>query len=140
MLYVCHQLKMFKEILRNGGKAIEDEEELLVTMTNDDCLILIQEFFVEPQLERQQEPNFIQLKVFEKMLYNLFYNLTMGIFSPQGLTAFELDYLRAGFKDLAQETKKLKSTIVNAILITVREFTVRSINRSMQRRQSTALN
>jgi hypothetical protein len=55
----------------------------------------------------------------------------MGIFSPQGLTAFELDYLRAGFKDLAQETKKLKSTIVNAILITVREFTVRSINRSM---------
>jgi hypothetical protein len=74
------------------------------------------------------------------MLYNLFYNLTMGIFSPQGLTAFETDYLRAGFKDLAQETKKLKSTIVNAILITVREFTVRSINRSMQRRQSAALN
>ncbi len=55
----------------------------------------------------------------------------MGIFSPQGLSAFEMDYLTAGFKDLAQETKKLKSTIINAILITVREFTVRSINRSM---------
>jgi hypothetical protein len=48
MLYVCHQLKMYKEIVRNGGKAIDDEEELLVTMTNDECLILIQEFFVEP--------------------------------------------------------------------------------------------
>jgi hypothetical protein len=39
---------MYKEIVRNGGKAIDDEEELLVTMTNDECLILIQEFFVEP--------------------------------------------------------------------------------------------
>jgi hypothetical protein len=35
MLYVCHQLKMYKEIVRNGGKAIENEEELLVAMTND---------------------------------------------------------------------------------------------------------
>jgi hypothetical protein len=68
MLYVCHQLKIYKELVRNGGKAIEDEEKLLARMTNDECLALIKEFFVEPQLERQQEPNFIQLKVFEKML------------------------------------------------------------------------
>jgi hypothetical protein len=47
---------------------------------------------------------------------------------------FEQDYKRAGHKDLAEETKKLKTTIINAILVTVREFTVRSINRSMQKR------
>jgi hypothetical protein len=35
------------------------------------------------------------------MLFNLFFNLTMGIFSPQGLTGFELDYKEAGFIDLA---------------------------------------
>ena len=103
MLYVCHQLKMFNEILRNEGKTIENEEEMLIKMTNEECLILIKEFFIEPQLKKQQEPNFNQLKIFEKMLYNLFYNLKMRIFSPQGLKAFKLDYLRAGFKDSGQE-------------------------------------
>ncbi len=39
---------MFKQMIRNGGNAIDNEEELLLTMTNDECLNLIQEFFVEP--------------------------------------------------------------------------------------------
>jgi len=46
---------------------------------------------------------------------------------------FEQDYKNDGHENLAEETKKLKTTIINAILVTVREFTVRSINRSMQK-------
>lgn len=48
MLYVCFKLKIYKKMLNNGGIAINNEENFLREMTNDECLILIQEYFLDP--------------------------------------------------------------------------------------------
>jgi hypothetical protein len=48
MLYVCFKLKVYKKMLNNRGIPINNEENLVREMKNDECLILIQEFFVEP--------------------------------------------------------------------------------------------
>ena len=50
-------------------------------------------------------------------MHSLLNNLTEGPLSPQMSIIFEQDYKNAGHKNLAEETKKLKTTIIKIFMI-----------------------
>jgi hypothetical protein len=46
------------------------------------CVNLLGEYFLEGQLEAKQEPNYIQLRVFLKIIGRLLRNLESSIYTP----------------------------------------------------------
>jgi hypothetical protein len=53
---------------------------------------LLGEYFLEGQLEANQEPNYIQLRVFMKIIGRLLRNLEHSIYSPLIIQDFAQEY------------------------------------------------
>lgn len=81
---------------------------------------LLKEYFETKQMERGQDPNFIQMKIFLNILNELFSNFEKCFFfSLENIQFTVQDMTANGLGALTQEYQSIRLTVMESILMTV---------------------